>query len=177
MEDNLARIYRAAARAYCLAQFSYEERHYQAPAAREQHIANDVETYLSEKTRDKWFRPTINAAIAEYRRQRRGRKKKGMYEDRLLQLREQLKATELERDKWRLATIALGDDNRAQQWLAMHDVVTAAEPVANVFHDVFMVFSRQSGKTAIGNVLLPLLQALARYHHGPDAEVIRLGKE
>jgi hypothetical protein len=175
VDDRLMRIYRAAARAYCLAKFNYNSTYYQDEFARERHIANDAESYLKEDTRDTWFRPMVNAVIAEYRLQiRQGRKKKTVHRDRIQELKNELAAMERQRDQWREATKALGDDNRTMQWMAMCEVVKEAERAMGLLSGVSMVFSRQSGRTAIGNALVPLMEALARYRHGPDAKVIQV---
>ncbi len=185
VEDKLISVYRAAARAYCLQKFNYDAKHYGNPLAREQHIANDIETYLSKNTRDTWFRPMIDAAITEYRTQvRRSKKKKSMHNDRIQELKDQVKkletdlaAMEQQRDKWRDYVTAMGSDDRFQQWTAMNDVARAAEQAMDVMAGVSMVFSRSGGKTSIGNALVPLMEALTRYRHGPDAQVLHLGAD
>lgn len=101
--------------------------------------------------------------------------KKSVYKDRIQELKDQLAAMELERDKWREATQAMGDEGRAVQWMAMVDVVKAAESAMTVLDGVSMVFSRQSGKTSIGRALVPLMEALARYRHGPESFIAKLG--
>jgi hypothetical protein len=90
-------------------------------------------------------------------------------------LRRQLQDMEAERNKWREATRAMADDNRAEQWTAMIDVIKAADLAMDVLNGASMVFSRSGGKTSIGNALVPLMEALTRYHYGPDAKVIRIG--
>jgi hypothetical protein len=56
----------------------------------------------------------------------------------------------------------------------MINVIKAADNAMDVLNDVSMFFSRQSGKMSIGNALAPLMEALARYHYGPDAKIVKV---
>jgi hypothetical protein len=163
--DRLRQVYWAAAKAY-------DDSNHPDGAAE----------YVDEP----WFRLVIDAALKAYRAQRKaarnGRKEtdgpRGQValQRELQQLRDQVVRLEAERDKWRDATKAMASESRAEEWLAMVDIARAADAAMNVLDGVSMVFSRQSGKTSVGNALVPLIKALARYHQGPNAGILTAGK-